>query len=91
MQGGLRRGAYGTVLLGKACYGRAWCIGEGMQEGRALIQQGAWRLATTYRHCEAEKGGGRRAGGRTDGGGGGGGPEAGDQREAVFVKASEDT
>ena len=33
MQGGLRRGAYGTVLLGKVCYGRVWCIGEGMQEG----------------------------------------------------------
>ena len=37
MQGGLRRGAHGTVLLGKVCYGRAWCIGEGMQEGHALI------------------------------------------------------
>ena len=37
MQGGLRRGAYGTVLLGKVCYGRVWCIGEGMQEGHALI------------------------------------------------------
>jgi hypothetical protein len=37
MQGGLRRGAYGTVLLGKVCYGRVWCIGEGMQEGNALI------------------------------------------------------
>jgi hypothetical protein len=37
MQGGLRRGAHGTVLLGRACYGRAWCIGEGMQEGHALM------------------------------------------------------
>jgi hypothetical protein len=36
MQGGLRRGADGTVLLGKVCYGRVWCIGEGMQEGHAL-------------------------------------------------------
>ena len=32
-RGELRRGARGTVLLGKACYGRAWCMGEGVQEG----------------------------------------------------------
>jgi hypothetical protein len=37
MQGGLRRGACGTVYLGRVCYGRVWCIGEGMQEGHALI------------------------------------------------------
>ena len=36
MQGGLRRGARGTALLGKACCGRAWCAGEGMHEGHAL-------------------------------------------------------
>jgi hypothetical protein len=28
---------HGTVLLDKVCYGRVWCIGEGMQEGHALI------------------------------------------------------
>ena len=43
MQGGLRRGAYGTVLLGKVCYGRVWCIGEGMQEGHALIHNATYR------------------------------------------------
>ena len=31
MQGRLRRGAHGAALLGKACYGRAWCMGEGAQ------------------------------------------------------------
>ena len=40
MQGGLRRGAHGAVYLGRACYGRVWCIGEGMQEGHALAGQG---------------------------------------------------
>jgi hypothetical protein len=43
MQGGLRRGAYG-VWYGVAMGGMigAWCIGEGMQEGHAII--GAFML-----------------------------------------------
>jgi hypothetical protein len=36
-EGRLRRGAHGTVLLGKVRLGHVWCIGEGIQEGNALM------------------------------------------------------
>ena len=37
MQGGLRRGAYGTVLLWGMVGARMVYLGEGMQEGHVLI------------------------------------------------------
>ena len=42
LQGVLRRGACGAVLLGKVCYGRVWCTGEGMQGGHTLMSHSAW-------------------------------------------------
>jgi hypothetical protein len=37
VQGGLRRGAHGAVLLWGVVGARVVCVGEGMQEGHALI------------------------------------------------------